>query len=345
MKYRLYTTSQKAWDGMLAAISQAKKSIYLEMYSLQKDTQSTHDFLGILKEKAQAGIEVVIIADSFGSFLIRGTVANELRKAGIELIFFSHWLKRTHRKILIVDNHLAFFGGVNIKEKSRDWLDLQMRVEGRIILPLLQSFAYSYTLIGGKNPRILKYNKLSLVKKVSAWVTDTFAGNTKTYNLNAYYRYQLMNAKRSIKIVTPYLLPPRRLLAALDQARLQGVDIQIIIPNNTDVYSLNRINYLNACRLSSLGIKFYLIPHMNHAKMIIVDDEEALVGSQNMDILSFRFNMEVGVFFKHKKLVADLVKIFDRWKDESINFNSTYRKINLLDRFLIRILKIFYPIL
>ena len=210
-----------------------------------------------------------------------------------------------------------------------------MRVEGRIILPLLQSFAYSYTLIGGKNPRILKYNKLSLVKKVSAWVTDTFAGNTKTYNLNAYYRYQLMNAKRSIKIVTPYLLPPRRLLAALDQARLQGVDIQIIIPNNTDVYSLNRINYLNACRLSSLGIKFYLIPHMNHAKMIIVDDEEALVGSQNMDILSFRFNMEVGVFFKHKKLVADLVKIFDRWKDESINFNSTYRKINLLDRFLL----------
>ena len=119
MKYRLYTTSQKAWDGMFQAMTLAQKSIYLEMYIFLDDTQATHNFLGLLKEKARAGLEVVIIADSYGSASLRGTPVNELKAAGVEFIFFSHWLRRTHRKMLIIDNKIAFIGGVNIKEKIK----------------------------------------------------------------------------------------------------------------------------------------------------------------------------------------------------------------------------------
>lgn len=345
MKHRLYTTSQKAWDGMFAAMAKAEKSIYIEMYILQNDTQSTHDFFGLLKEKSRAGLEVVIIADALGSFSLRGQAVTELRAAGIEFIFFSHYLRRTHRKIVIIDNRVAFLGGVNIKEQNRNWLDLQVKIEGRIVIPLLQSFAYAYALIGGKRESILKYNRFSLVKKIQSWIIDTFVGNTKTYNLNNYYRERLMNAQKSIRIVTPYLLPPRRLLAALDNACLRGVLVEILIPNNTDIHNLNKINYLNACRLSALGVKFYLMPRMNHAKIMIVDDEECLVGSQNMDVLSFSFNMEVGVFFRQKKLVADLTKVFDHWKKESVDFSATQKKLTFVDRILIGVFKIFYPIL
>jgi len=345
MKHRLYTTSQKAWDGMFKAMQKAEKSIYIEMYILQNDTRSTHDFIGLLKSKAQAGVEVVIIADALGSFSLRGQIASELRAAGIEFIFFSHYLRRTHRKIVIIDNHIAFLGGVNIKEENRNWLDLQIKIEGRIVIPLLQSFAYAYALIGGKRESILKYNRLSIVKKIKFWIIDTFTANTKTYNLNNYYAERLLGAKRSIKIATPYLLPPRRLLAALDSACLRGVQVEIIVPNDTDIRSLNRTNYLNACLLSTLGIKFYLMPRMNHAKLMIVDDEEGLVGSQNMDILSFSFNMEVGVFFRQKKLVADLTKVFEHWKSESLEFNVASMKMTIFDRFLTTILKIFYSIL
>jgi len=345
MKYRLYTISRKAWDGMLAAMVQAEKSIYIEMYSFLNDTRSTHDFSKLLKEKARAGVEVVIIADAFGSFHLHNSEVEDLRTAGIEFIFFSHWLRRTHRKIVIIDNEVAFLGGVNIKEKNRDWLDLQIRIKGRIVIPLLQSFAYAYSLIGGKKESILKYNRLSLVKKIKSWIIDTFVGNNKTYNLNNYYKERLMGAKSSIKIVTPYLLPPRRLLAALDQACLRGVNVEILIPNDTDVKGLNKINYLNACRMSDFGTKFYLTPRMNHAKIMIVDDEECLIGSQNMDVLSFGLNMEVGVFFRQKKLVSDLNKVFEEWKKESLEFNVGGRKITVFDKILIAIFKIFYPIL
>lgn len=345
MKHRLYTTSQKAWDGMFEAMVKAEKSIYIEMYIFLNDTQSTHNFLGLLKEKAQNGLEVVVIADALGSFSLRGSEVIELRSAGVEFMFFSHWMRRTHRKIVIIDNQIAFLGGVNIKEENRNWLDLQVKIEGRIVIPLLQSFAYAYALIGGKKESILKYNQLSIVKKIKSWVIDTFVGNTKTYNLNNYYQDKLTGAKKSIKIATPYLLPPRRLLAALDNACLRGVEVEILIPNNTDIRRINKINYLNTCRMSAFGVKFFLMPRMNHAKIMIVDDKECLIGSQNMDVLSFGFNMEVGVFFQQKKLVHDLNRIFDNWKNESINFNTNHKKIILFDRIWIRIFKIFYPIL
>jgi len=148
MKYRLYTTSQKAWDGMFKAMAAAQKSIYLEMYIFLDDTQATHNFLGLLKDKARAGVAVVIIADAFGSSSLRQGAAEELRAAGAEFIFFSHWLKHLHRKILIIDGRVAFIGGVNIKEQTRNWRDLQLRLTGRIVRPLLRSFALSYKAAG-----------------------------------------------------------------------------------------------------------------------------------------------------------------------------------------------------
>lgn len=344
MKYRLYTTSQKAWDGMFKAMSQAQKSIYMEMYIFLDDTQATHNFLGLIKDKAKAGVEVVIIADAYGSSSLRGNAADELKAAGVELIFFSHWLRHTHRKILIVDNKVAFIGGVNIKEKIRHWHDLQIKVEGKIIMPMLKSFAYAYEIMGGKKESVLKYSRLPLVKKIKSWITDSIVGTSLLYNLNNYYKEKISAAKISIKLVTPYLLPPRWLLIILDDACRRGVKVEIIIPNDTDIKPLNKINYLNACRMSAYGVKFYLMPTMNHAKIMLIDDEEGLIGSQNMDVLSFNLNMEAGVFFRQKNLVSDLKNIIEHWRNESIYFNSTGKKIKWFDRVLIAIFKLFYPI-
>lgn len=345
MKYRLYTTSQKAWDGMFKAMKQATKSIYIEMYIFLDDTQATHNFLGLLKDQARAGVEVVIIADSYGSSSLKGKTVAELRADGIEFIFFSHWLRHTHRKILIVDNKVAFIGGVNIKEKIRHWHDLQIKVEGKIIMPMLKSFAYAYEIMGGKKESILKYSRLPLVKKIKSWITDNIVGTSLLYNLNNYYKERIGAAKTSIKIVTPYLLPPRWLLVILDDACRRGVNVEIIIPNDTDIKPLNKINYLNACRMAAFGVKFYLMPMMNHAKIMLIDDDEGLIGSQNMDVLSFNLNMEAGVFFRQKNLVNDLKSIIEHWRNESIFFNSPDRKIKLFDRILIQFFKFFYPIL
>lgn len=344
MRYRLYTTSQKAWDGMFKAMASAERSIYLEMYTFLDDTLATHNFLQLLKDKAQAGIEVVMIADAFGSSSLRSGAADELRAAGVEFIFFSHLFRRTHRKILIIDNQIAFIGGVNIIEETRNWLDLQIKLQGSIIRPILKSFAYAYEMAGGKKESILRYSHLPLVQKIKSWITDNLAGTPSRYLLSDYYKKKIVEAKHSIIIVTPYLLPPRWFLALLDDACRRGVRVEMLIPNDTDVKPLNKINYLDACRLAALGVKFYLLPMMNHAKIMLIDGEEGVIGSQNMDVLSFNWNIEVGVFFRQKKLVNDLEKIIYHWKAGAVALEISHRKMGYLDRLLTAILKIFYQI-
>lgn len=344
MRYRLYTTSHKAWDAMFKAMAAAQKSIYIEMYIFLDDTQTTHDFLKLLKEKAKSGVEVVIIADAYGSSSLKAEAVAELRAAGVEFIYFSHWFRHTHRKIQIIDNRIAFIGGVNIEEKTRNWRDMQMKLQGNIVKPLLKSFAYAYEMVGGKKESILKYSRLPLVQKIKSWVTDNLSITAAGYHLNEYYKKKIIGAKESIQMVTPYLLPPRWMLALLDDACRRGVKVEILIPDDTDVKPLNKVNYLNSCRMSAYGVKFYLLPVMNHAKIMLIDGVEGVIGSQNMDVLSFNWNIEAGIFFRQKQLVTDLQKIIDHWKKESVVFEALGRKIKFRDRILIAILKIFYPI-
>lgn len=344
MKYSLYTTSNKAWNAMFRSMAKAEKCIYLEMYILVDDTNKTHNFFQLLKDKAKSGVEVVIIADAYGSSSLKAANIKELREAGAEFIFFSHWLKRTHRKILIIDNRVAFLGGVNIEEKIRDWRDLQIKMEGAAVKFILKSFANSYRKCGGKRESILHFSFTPFSRKLKYWVMDNWHGTGKKYYLNDYYREKIANAKFLVQIVTPYLLPPRWLIAALDDACRRGVKVEIIIPANTDIKSLDKINYLNCCRLAHIGVSFFLIKGMNHAKLMLIDDSEGLVGSQNMDILSFGWNFEVGIFSRQANLVADLKKIIDGWKSEAKPFGNEYRKISWGDRLLISILRFFYPI-
>jgi len=344
MRYRFYTTSKKAWDGMFKAISEATKSIYLEMYIFLDDTSVTHDFLGMLKSKASQGVEVVIIADAYGSHNLKPLAVSQLKEAGIEFIFFSHWLRHTHRKFLIIDEKIAFLGGVNIEEKIRNWRDLQIKLQGRIVKPILKSFAYAYKMSGGKKMSILKYNNYSFTKRIKSWLLDNWSNTQHSYYLNNYYRIKIIEAQKSIQIVTPYLLPPRWLLALFDNAVRRGVSVEIIMPQTTDVNFLNKINYLNACRLSAFGVKCYFMPVMTHAKLMLVDDEEGVIGSQNLDVLSFGLNMEAGIFFRQKNIISSLYNLINKWKNEAVLFLPKEQKISWLDRLFISIFKFFYPI-
>lgn len=344
MKYQLYTTSNKAWDAMFKAILKANKSIYLEMYIFLDDTGITHDFLGLLKSKAKSGVEVVVIADAFGSYDLKASSIADLREAGVEFIFFSHLLRRTHRKILIIDNNIAFLGGVNIEEKTRYWRDLQIRLSGKIIKPIIKSFAYGYKMAGGKKVSILQYNDFSFPKRIQSWLIDTWSNTQHSYFLSNYYRTKIIEAQKSIKIVTPYLVPPRWLLVLLDSAVLRGVIVEIIMPKDTDYRFLNKVNYIHSCRLSELGVRCYFLPIMNHAKLMLVDDEEGVIGSQNLDFLSFGVNMEVGIFFRQKDIINSLFHLLNKWKKESTLLIYSDQKLSWLDKFLLLFIKFFYPI-
>jgi len=344
MKYNLYTTSEKAWDAMLETIQQARKSIYIEMYIFSNDTFQSHDFISALKQKADEGVRVVIIADAFGSESLKKEVSHEIEKSKIEFIFFSHWLRHIHRKILIVDEKIAFIGGVNIKKSFIHWDDLQLKVNGLIVKRILRSFAYTYAMSGGTNPKILKRRE----NKFSGRVKNLLIDHWPIRNINTlkkHYIEKINDAEKSIQIVTPYFTPPRWLISLLDNASRRGVKIEILIPAESDLPIVDRLNYNYINKLNALGIDFYLNNKMNHAKLLIIDGKEGLIGSQNIDPLSFELNTEAGIFFKEKKLLDELSVIIEGWKNNSIKFEAGKYKMKLVDYVILVARKIFWPIL
>ena len=329
---------------MLKAIEEAEKSIYLEMYIFLDDTSASHDFIGKLIQKAKAGARVVIVVDSYGSSKIKKESIKSLREAGVEFIFFSNWLRHIHRKILIVDEKTAFIGGVNIGKSYAQWNDLQLKVKGKIVKALLKSFAYTYEISGGKNIKILKFRAKSFSKKFRTWLMEHWP-KKNMYALKEIYIEKISQAKKSIQIVSPYFSPPRWLIALLDEAVKRNVSVEIFLPKNTDWPLIDRVNLRYMSNLCPLGIKFFLLNRMNHAKILLIDGEESFIGSPNIDLLSFNILAEAGIFSKQKKLALELKKIISLWKKNSAEFKPSKFKMRLVDYIIFILAKIILPLL
>lgn len=344
MKYKLYTTSVKAWDAMIKNIDQAKKSIYIEMYIFLDDTAKSHDFIGKLKEKAASGVHVVIVADAYGSKDLKKIIESSIEKSQIEFLFFSNWLRHIHRKILIIDERIAFIGGVNIGKRFRNWNDLQLKVKGHITKTILRSFAYTYEMAGGKDQKIIKYRKRKLTLKLKYWILEHLP-HKNIHTLKNHYIEKITGAKKTIQISTPYFTPPRWFVSLIDNAVRRGVQVEILIPKEVDWQIMNTINHHYMQKLAPLGIKFYLGRKMNHAKMLLIDNQEGLIGSSNIDLLSFKFNSEIGLFFQDKKLIDELATVIKKWKQNSIIYKSEKYKMRPVDYLILLLVKILHPIL
>jgi len=322
----------------------AKKSIYLEMYIFQDD-MIDFNFLALLKEKAKNGIRVRVILDSFGSNSLSKNSILEIKESGVELIFQSYFLHRTHRKILIVDEKIAFIGGVNLHQSASLWNDLMVQIKGELVSFITKSFAKVYTQCGGKDPLLLIHNQNKIFKDtVHDWLVEHSPLKNK-FNLKKIYKRHLSRAKVSITLVTPYFMPKRWLIAELHQAHMRGVNIEILVPRNTDSYFIDKVNYFFMNKLSKLGINFYLEPQMNHAKIMVIDNVEAIVGSNNLDYLSFELNSEVGIFFNDQKALHKILLIIKEWKKEAVFFETKTYIMHWYDYVLYFFIKIFYKIL
>lgn len=344
MRYKFYTTSESAWDAMIEDIGSARKFIFLEMY-IFIDNTDRHRFFEILAKKAREGIKVKVIVDSFGSKELSQETITKLKIAGVELLFFSYWLRRTHKKILVVDGKVAFLGGVNIHKLFQKWNDLQVRFTGTMVKSVTHSFAKSYQMCGGKDPEVLAHsNKENIFRKTKLWFLEHQRIGRRSL-IKTHYMDRLKNAKENIVIVSPYFAPHRWLFGALHQAVLRGVSVEVILPQHTDHFIFDRVNYFYISKFHQTGIKFYLQREMNHSKAMLIDGREGMVGSQNIDPFSFEYNLEAGIFFRDERMVGDLEKIVDEWKKNSVTFTPSMYKRTWFDYLLAPVIRIFQSVI
>src|SRR3989339_1582709 len=256
MNYQFFTNSEKTWKAMYEAISLAQKSIYLEMYIFQNDMQD-FDFFNLLKEKGKLGLQVKLIIDSLGSTGLKDGAILELQRAGVEVLSLSYLLHRMHRKVLVVDERIAFIGGVNLHQKSKFWDDLMVKIKGNLVRKVVISFIKSYLNAGGKDPTLFGKNSKIAETKIDTWIIE-HSPVKKKFHLKRVYKKYLSRAQESIVLVTPYFIPKRWLSAILHQAVLREVNVEVLVPQSTDHFIVDRVNYFYIYKLSKLGVKFFL---------------------------------------------------------------------------------------
>ncbi len=341
MQYKLFTTYTEAWDSMLRVIDGAQKSIYIEMYAFL-DVSKHFNFVEQLKIKSSAGVRVVLITDSYGSASLKKESVAELRAYGVEVIFCHNFFHHDHKKIIIVDEAVAFIGGMNIGKQFLHWHDLQLKISGAPVGIILRAFAHSYKLFGGTNKHILNFHPSRLLAKLQFWIFETIPAE-KIHSLRDNYARALTDARKNIQITTPYFNPPRAICKLLKNAAQRGVSVEIIIPKKTNYAIANSINYLYMRRFSKVGVTFFLLPTMNHSKLLSVDGNGGLVGSQNLNYLSFKLNSEIGFFFTEPPLVRELGRVITRWKREAEVFDARAYKKTFIDYVIFPIMRLFTP--
>lgn len=303
--WQFYTTSETAWEAMLDSCRRATTSIDLEQYVFGGESRIERQFADVFKEKKKEGVRVRLLLDAVGSHIFyRSALYEELKSSGIEITFHRGvfpasfkrivlpFMMRNHRKLLVVDEREAHIGGVIIQERARDWRDTAVRIEGRVVRELEDTFEVLWKHCADMRPVGAVFSK-------NPKAEFSIVGNSYHLHDKLLYRQflrHIVTAKKSVYITTPYFSPNREFRRALYFAQARGVDVRILLPKWSDNFFADMLGRLYYERLIRHGIRIFLYtPSVLHAKTIAVDGTWASVGSCNFDWLSFWLNYELNI--------------------------------------------------
>lgn len=315
------------FDEMLEAVKSAQLTITFETFVVVNGVV-TNELVMALCERALAGVKVHFIIDGIGSRRIDERYLMALRRAGVEveryrpMNYLWPWPcnNRDHRKILVVDGKVGFTGGAGYAdcwdgsvEEDWRWRDTMYRIEGPIVAELQHAFNNNWEeLTGGKLSGDAYFPLLARVGNVQAQAV-LGAPQERGDTLGASYLLAIDSAKKSILIEHAYFIPNKQLRDALLRARERGVEVDIILPNDTidsPIVRLTSRSYWPG--LLKAGVRIYEYgPCMLHGKLIVVDDTLSIIGSGNFDDRTFFINDELNVNVLCRRFAAAQRAMFE----------------------------------
>lgn len=299
--------------------ARATRSLYIEQYIIQDDAVGQW-FLELFTDKARSGVRVRMILDAVGSRSVQASQAiRDIREAGgkvvfyrplwwVQILFPSSWFPRNHCKVMVIDEKLAYVGGVCMAEYMAHWRDRQLRITEPLVADIAAQFACSWSRLRKGDDDLTVCMRPPQDEPLQYTVQQPRLGRNPIYcTLVA----QLDAASHYAYFATPYFFPPQRLRTALLRACRRGVDVIIMISQKTDVPFADDStrNFLPALLKAGLKVIFYQGTVM-HAKYAIIDDKWATVGSTNFDHLSLAYNREANIVIRDRKLVTELKQHF-----------------------------------
>ena len=336
---QLYFTGKEFFSNLKKEIANAKKFINMEYFIFQFDGIGK-EIADLLIKKTNEGVEVNLIID--GVNLANFKLKRYFKNTGVNLyLFFRTYIPlfnvrinyRDHRKVTIIDNRVAFVGGMNIgdeylgKGKIGYWRDTSAKLYGDIVASFEKEFYFSLSIVKNKYLRDEKIsNEISLKYEEEDNVYMQVISSGPNYEFPAIrdnYIKLIQEARKSVFIQTPYFVPDDLLLDTLKSAVLSGIDVKIMIPNKADHPFIYWINQYYVGELLRLGANIYRYENgFIHSKTILVDEEVVSVGTCNFDYRSFYLNFEINLNIYNKE-VANSFKT-QYYKDIAISKKLTF---------------------
>ena len=319
-------SGEQAFEAMLKAIDQAKHEVLLSTYIFETN-KIGHAFAKALAKAKHAGAEIHLLVDGIGEHYSRPRVSELADKFGLTVHKFHaptlfppslHLNLRNHRKILVVDNHVAFTGGMNIGERylasprpgTKGTQDTHFRCQGPVVRGIRRIFQSDWHRSHGTSLPTL--DEPSLTGDMVCRVIADGPGKN-LLKLQLVLQAAINSAQRRIAIMTPYFVPPDEIVCALQSASLRGVTTQLMLPSKSNLPYVSWATQHMISQLTDYGVEVLLQPPpFAHDKMLLIDEHYALVGSANLDYRSLRLNFEIGLEVFSADFNQQLTQEFER---------------------------------
>jgi cardiolipin synthase len=311
-----YTYGERLYAAMLEAIDGATDRIMFETYILKGDDVGRR-FKEALIAAAERGVEVFVIYDGFANLVVRRkflrfpATVHVLRFPVIRLslrVLSPRAWGRDHRKILAVDDRVAFVGGYNIGSLyATDWRDTHLRVEGEAVWELVNAFV-DFWNVHSSGPQLADEGAPSWDPSVRA---HRNVPSQLTYPIRAMYLEAIDRARSDIRLTAAYFLPDRDILTGLTAAARRGVNVQILLPRISNHVVTDWLARGFFGELLASGVRIHRYKDwMVHAKTITIDGVWSSVGTANLDRLSLTGNYEINLEVHGPALAQHLTDVF-----------------------------------
>lgn len=358
----LLRNGEEAYPAMLDAIRAATSHIYLSTY-IFKGGRIGDEFGTALGDAAQRGVDVRLIVDGLGGSLYSWDKPwSRLAERGVKVAqflptrFFPPKISinlRTHRKVLVCDGLVGFTGGMNISDDhmvadvSRKFRvqDIHFHCLGLIVIRLQEAFLMDWAFVTGRESLPPPVSPRQQGDSRCRLVFDALGkGRDDIHDLLCGV---IGGARRTVRIMTPYFLPPKELKSALISASLRGVEVSLILPAVNNISYVHRASLHMQPGLVRKGVKVYFQPApFAHSKLLLVDDAYSLVGSANLDPRSLFLNFELNIEVFDSGFNATMTQYFEEVRHRSAEAGqSFYSRRMLPDRLMDAAFWLFSPYL
>ena len=358
-----FPLGEKKFEEMLNQLEKAEKFIFLEYFSIGPSYMWSR-ILEVLSRKAKQGVEVRVMYDGSSCVTyLPGDYPEKLKKLGIRCKVFSpftpflstHYNNRDHRKILVIDGHTAFTGGVNLQDRYINrkkiyghWKDTAIMVQG----DAARSFTLMFLQMWNASEKAPVYEPYLLPSRpdpeAQGYVIPYSDSPLDKENMGEMVYLNILNqAKDYVYIMTPYLILDNEMVTALIFAAKRGVDVRLILPHIPDkkyAFALAKSHYQE---LTEGGVRIYeYTPGFMHAKMFLCDDLHAVVGTINLDYRSLYLHFECAAYLYKVPAISDIWADFQDTMEKShlITMDDIHHQ-RLTTRLFGRLLKLIAPLM